>query len=173
MKAGPWTGSLRTQRAMKLLLSLSMSYLDLTRMSKWSDYLTAGNQQDYSRSRIAVSELGLSLESAGLNWDYFSWDSDAEFLKSKIKSKRLDKIIHLSTSCPQRWSTDKKKKNTVCCLGSAAEGSLSLVWGITQAPGEITSSIYFNVSFMWVCKNYYPNVVFINYQGLIAGLEMI
>lgn len=36
-----------TQRSVKLLLSLSVLYSDLTRMSKWSAYLTAGNQRDF------------------------------------------------------------------------------------------------------------------------------
>lgn len=82
-----------------------------------------------------------------------------------MASKPLDENTPLSTSCP-RCSTDIN--HGVCCHGSAAEGSLSLVWVITPAPGETTQQflvfrqfhIYFNVSFKWMCTNYHKNVMF-------------
>lgn len=90
-----------------------------------------------SCSWITVSELDLALESARLNWDYFRRDSDAEFCHSAFfKSQPLDKLTPLSPSCPH--GDLQIKKHAVCCLGSAAEGSLSRVWVITPAPGEIT-----------------------------------
>lgn len=71
-EAGPWTCSLWTQRTMKLPLSLSKSYLDLT-LYDWLSGVSISqlwNQHD-GFTQLLTNHRRLPSENARSDWDYF------------------------------------------------------------------------------------------------------
>lgn len=83
-----------------------------------------------------------------------------------MKSKPLDKITPLNTPCTHG---DLEIKNMVFVVLDQqqrapfpwSELSHQLLVKLRSSFWILGSLIYFNVSFEWVCKNYYTNVLFI------------
>lgn len=83
-----------------------------------------------------------------------------------IKSKPLDKLTPLSPSCPHG---DLQIKNTLFVVLDqqqrapfpGSELSHQLLVKLQNSFWFFGSFIYFTVSFEWVCKNYYTNIMFI------------
>lgn len=83
-----------------------------------------------------------------------------------IKSQPLDKLTPLSPSCPHG---DLQIKNTLFVVLDqqqrapfpGSELSHQLLVKLQNSFWFLGSVIYFIVSFEWVCKNYYTNIMFI------------